>query len=629
MAANKTIAKQETAVASVPQVGGVFVSSRRIDILKDDAGDAQSNALIYEDEFKAHYGIDYEGVAGVKILEPPVVPKTLEALCQQNNTLGLCINAMVTNVHETGFTIERKEGTTEENDPEVKRILAFLDEVWPGQSFQQLRKSTGQDKERSGNAYWEVLRNLPGKMQMLRKLDAKITRMVAMSEVFDVRVSINRGGEVVTLRVPMRYRRFAQRLGARVVFFKEYGCPLLINKRTGKLMEDTPANRLELLKKKEMGTEVIHFRKDEDVDTPYGVPTWYPQMPSVLGSRKAEEHNLDYFDAGGVPPIMIFVQGGQLAQAAKEALQEFLSAKPGAKQGAPVFEVASTGGSLDGSGAGAAVKVTVERFGTERQKDSMFEQYDDKCEERVRRSWRLPPIFVGKADDYNLATAQASYAVAEAQVFKPDRDEFDATMNATIMRELDPTGTYVMRSKGIPVKDVNQQITAINAAWAADAITVQDYISLLNEVTALSMKLRPEAVAEQAKKIEAKLTMADGLAKAAGQPKTPPGQPGQSGKTSGPSGSSPAPQKGKPKLTVVKEDIDVGLELAREMFGMIGKASPQDLMQITAAVSKLDLDGQASFRAGMLEQVFEGAVASDDVARYTSAALMTSLFADA
>jgi PBSX family phage portal protein len=502
----------------------------------------ESNALEYEDEFKGLYGsspnaVDWQGVPNVSIIAPSVTPKTLMGLVQTNNSLQQCIDAMVRNVHGTGSNIELKVAVAGEDqtaDPTVQMVKGFFDEVWPGVSFLQLRKQMGEHKEQCGNAYWEIIRNLSGKLMMLRDLDPRIMRMVSLSPATEQPVTIQRNGEKITLRVMMRYRRFVQIIGMKTVFYKEYGCPLLINKKTGELLEDNAANRIDLFKKKAMGSEVLHFRAMEDVDTPYGVPKWYPQMPSVLGQRKAEEFNLEYFQAGGVPPLMIFVQGGTLGSKMKEALEEFLSSKPGSKQGAPVFEIQSTGGTIDSPGQGA--RVVVERFDQERQKDSMFEGYDDKCEGRIRRAWRLPPIFVGKTEDFNLATAHASYAVADAQVFRPERDAFDELMNNSILREIDPSGKVVLRSIGLPVKDVNQQLLAANAAFASGGLQVDHYIEVLNEIVSLPMKVRDGAVDDQKAGFQQKKDMGAALIEVAKRP-----QPTQAG---APPGSTQAP-KGK------------------------------------------------------------------------------------
>jgi PBSX family phage portal protein len=564
-------------------------------------GDAiESNQLDYEDEFKGIYGADVPQGVGkdVQIIQPQDLPKRLMALVQQNNTLQQCADAMVRNVHGTGYVIELKEkvaGKEQDDDPLVKKTRGFFDEVWPRLSFQQLRKQMGMHKEQCGNAYWEILRNRAGKLMMLRDLDPRLMRLVTLSPATEQKVTIRRGGEEITLQVMMRYRRYVQLIGTRRVFYKEYGCPLLINKKTGDLLEDTAANRLALFKLQAMGSEVMHFRAMEDVDTPYGVPKWYPQMPSVLGSRKAEEFNLEYFQAGGVPPIMIFVQGGTLGPKMKEALEEFLSSRPGAKQGAPVFEVQSTGGTIDSPGQGA--RVTVERFDQERQKDSMFENYDNNCEGRIRRSWRLPPIFVGKSDDYNLATAQASYAVAEAQVFKPERDEFDELMNNTIMREIDPSGKTVMRSIGLPVKDVNQQLLAANAAFAAGGLAVDHYIETLNEVAGMAMKVREGATEQHQSLMDQKVQMGGALIEVAKRPPptaagAPPGgtkAPAATGtgSKSGPSSSSPAP-----KVRAAKVE-----DLADTFLAAVRKNELQSVSEVLGSLRGLDAEQTLLFKS--------------------------------
>ena len=137
-------------------------------------------------------------------------------------------------------------------------------------------------------------------------------------------------------------------------------------------------------------TELIHFTMKSDVSTPYGVPRWIQQTPSVVGSRKAEEHNIEFFDRGGVPPFLIIVEGGTLAPATTRALKDLLQGKSREKLEAAVLEVVSTGT----IGKESKVTVKVERFGSS-DKDFHFEKYDKRTEAHVRKLFRLPPIFLG------------------------------------------------------------------------------------------------------------------------------------------------------------------------------------------------------------------------------------------
>jgi capsid portal protein len=127
-----------------------------------------------------------------------------------------------------------------------------------------------------------------------------------------------------------------------------------------------------------------------------------------------------------------------------------------------VLEVELTAGSLDKAGV---AKVTVERFGSDRQKDSMFEEYDAKCEERVRRAFRLPPMFLGQSKDYNFATAFASYTVAEAQVFKPEREAFDMVISMKLLPAMGYEG-YKMRSKKLVIEDATLKLQGMEVIQA-------------------------------------------------------------------------------------------------------------------------------------------------------------------
>jgi len=439
-------------------------------------GAIRSNVKEYEDEFSNEYGLG-KLVEGLDVIEPPYQFTTLERMYTENNSLQPCIEAMVTNVDGTGYSIDTtndESKDTHQND--IEALEGFFKEPWPGQSFTTIRKALREDYEVTGNAYLEVLRNPKGDVVAFRNIDAKTMRMVRLDHPVTVIREVYRNGARVPLQIRIRERRFAQKINGVNTFFKEFGSTRTLDFKTGSWGDNTeyPA------------TEVLQFTANKDVNTPYGVPRWISQTPSVVGSRRAEEHNLSFFESGGIPPIMVFVQGGTLAKEGAEAIRQQLYSKGDHKHTASVIEAHSTGGSLDSSNN---VRVTVERFGSERQKDSMFEGYDERCESRIRRSFRLPPIFVGKADDYSFATAFASYSVAEAQVFKPERDEFDEIITLRLLPHLTKNVDLVFRSHQLAVKDVANQLQALQLAADKEAIDKEQLVDTLNEITNLNMKL--------------------------------------------------------------------------------------------------------------------------------------------
>ena len=449
------------------------------------ARSVQSNVYEPEDEYQKLY---VGGVNDKGLLEPPYVLRMLDRLCQENNALSPCVEAMVTNVDGTGYDFfpTHNDELSQEEDDKVDELKQFFDEPWPGESFTQQRKQVRRDLERTGNGYLEIIRNGKDDIVFMRHADSKMMRIVKLDEPTVVAKTVMRKGVSVTIKTQIRERRFAQQLNGRViVFFKEFGATRDLNKRTGKWAPQ--GVRLPVT---DRATEILHMIVLPDAHTPYGVPRWIMQVPSVLGSRKAEEFNLDFFDNGGVPPILILLQGGALTAETRKAMETGMNRGAKRANRVQIMEAEPTGGAIDSP---STAKITVERFGHERQNDALFENYDAKCEVRTRRSWRLPPIFVGSAEDYSFATAYASYTVAEAQVFKPERSAFDQTISMRLLPEMGYPG-YAMRSNPLTISDIAAQLNGITLANATNYVAQSEVIRGVNEVTGLNIKVAPGPV---------------------------------------------------------------------------------------------------------------------------------------
>lgn len=551
----------------------------------------------YEDEFRGLYGLNSGLRSGdVEIMEPPYLPRTLEALCQQNNTLNVCIAAVVTNIHGTGFDIVAKDEKDAES-PRIEEITAFFEETYPGESFRELRRQVGKDLERIGHAYIEVIRNLKGELIFLRRLDPKMMRLVRLDAPKLAKVKISRQGKEFEADVMLRWRRYVQTLnGTNLLYFKEYGCPEPLNSSTGKW---DPAVTVQ-----DAASEILYFMRDEDSLTPYGVPAWLAQIPSVLGSRKAEELNLTFFDHGGVPPMMVFVNGGALTPQAADELRRHLQGGSN-KHVIPVIETVATGGSMESPGQ---VKVTVERFGSERQDDSMFENYDERCEKRVRRAWRLPPLFIGATDDYNFASAYASYLVAEAQVFAPERQEFDALINRTLMKELDPEGLFEFRSRPINIKDVDKQLDALQVALLGKTIGRQQLVEIINQMVGFELRLDDDDVVD----INA--------------PFVDPNEPPPEEMLPPEQGGGPPTEEEPPQDTPRPgQKVDVARLASEAVVLLKGDASKEQLVALLKRLEKLGPRERQLFQKSMVDLALEGGQSGRHSNALVAHAVMSSL----
>lgn len=528
-----TVSNPDQVEAHINPMGRVtLVKNKRVN--KQEQSVLGSNSLEWEDGFSDLY---YDPNTGKgEIIAPPFSLDYLAYYAQHNNALSQLIAAMEVNIDGTGYDIEHIDGDDSEAVEQAEeQVKQFFDEAFPGISFTTIRRRLRRDLETFGMGFLEVLRSAAGDLMFVNFIDAKSMRLLRLDAPVPVEKTVLRMGKQMTITMNMRERRFVQKVGSNLVYFKEFGASRDLDKVTGKWANGKlPANQ--------KASEILFFTVQRDVFTPYGVPRWINQVPSVLGSRKAEELNLDFFNAGGLPPALVMVNGGVLAAETRKALEAYLSGKGSSRHRAAIVEAYSTSGSLEGSGG--TVRVAVERFGAERQQDSMFENYDSKCESRVRSSFRLPPLFVGKADDYSFATAYASYIVAEAQVFVPEREEFDEIINVTIMKELAPG--FLFRSLPLSINDSSVQLNGATLLAAQKAITKGQLVEAVNLITGLNAKVpngtEEEIVGGSTPEVQADGPVGDTV---------PPGSPAN--------GDPGEPQPGKPPVQKVSKGLTLNL----------------------------------------------------------------------
>jgi len=442
-------------------------------IIKAEA-QVTSNALDIEDTFLNSYT--------TSILHPQIAPDVYYSLVEQNNALNQCISAMEVNIDGTGFDIVRTDGEelTDADEPALTPVKEFLAEVAPTISFVTLRRQLRRQLEISGYGCIEVIRNPKDDIIFMRTLESKTIRLMKLGDAVPTVKTLIRGGTEMKIQTLTRERRFVQMVNRKKIYFKEFGSTRDLAKANGTFLADQ-GKRLPF---EERASEIIYLVVHRSAVSPYGVPRWLNNLPSVIGSRSAEELNLEFFAAGGIPPLMIFISGGAMAETARKQLEGLLAGKARNKLKGIVADIQSTSGTID---KGGGVRVDIESFGSDRQQDSMFENYDIRCEQRVRASFRLPPLFVGKADDYSYASVFASYTLAEAQVFQPERMEFDEAFNNTVMKEM-TKGVYRIKSKPLTVADAETNLKTLQTAMNGGAITKKDLVENLNLVGSVTLK---------------------------------------------------------------------------------------------------------------------------------------------
>lgn len=387
--------------------------------------DIPTSRKMPEDPFREMYGD--------QIIEPPYDMEALVQLPEYSNILPQCIEAMETNIDGFGFTLVPAEGVkpdkqgrySPEVDAERRRVLNFFKYCHPEESFVSLRRKMRKDLETTGNGYWEIIRNGAGEICGIEHLESHTMRLTKLDpEPIEVKYLIkNEKNEYEETPYMKRFRRYVQIRDNRKVYFKEFGDPRRMNAMTGEYLKDDEDASGVLL-----ATEVIHF-KIYSPSTPYGVPRWIGTALSVMGSRQAEEVNYEYFDNKAVPPLVLLVSG-KVAKTSKKKIEDYIEENLKGRKGFHkilIIEAETTPNPA--APAGQKVGLELKPLTEAQQKDQLFGDYDEKNQEKVRSSFRLPKFYVGQTKDFNRSTAEEAKRIAEEQVFGPERDEFDFIIN--------------------------------------------------------------------------------------------------------------------------------------------------------------------------------------------------------
>lgn len=421
------------------------------------------------------------------ILEPPYNPVRLYQIIEESNALRPCIDAYVTNVVKPGWEIAPIRREAKIAPGESAELASFLEYANSDQDLCAVLDLVIRDRESVGYGFLEVIRDASGSISLLRYASSCYTRL-ALKHPTEVEVSyqIMRGRRVSNVREFRRFRRFVQRVNASTVWFKEFGDPRKMNRETG-LFEGESGYKPGF-----EATEILHFKLPSN--EPYGVPRWVPQLPSILGSREAELVNLRYFQDNTVPPMMLTVSGGRLTATSYKNLVNTFVDNPGKENQnkVAIVEAIGEGDSLDKGGS--PVQIKVEKLTDSRQSDALFKDYDAANMAKVRSAWRLAGVLVGMGNETNYANAQVAIALAEAQVFGPERNDIDEFMNKLLINGYRGLALRSCKlvSRVPPVSSPDSTVKALTALNVMGAVTPRSAIDVANTFMQAELPQYPE-----------------------------------------------------------------------------------------------------------------------------------------
>lgn len=390
-----------------------------------------------------------------RVIEPPFDVLALAMMNENSTEMEPCLSAMEVNIEGFGHRFVPRirssyytdqqvpEGIRSSINEESVRLQNFF-QYCTTESFVEFRKKLRRDRESTGCSYFEVIRDVKGEIQSFVHLPSYQMRLGKMDEkpilVKRPILALQLDGSVrkETRLEWRRFRPFAQSRsirrqslevveGYKLVWFKEFGDPRIWDSEKGVLAD-------EKLPPEKRANEIV-YQRIYSTRTPYGLPRYIGNLLSIYGDRASEEINYTTFRNNNIPSMVISVSNGQLTDGSIDRITQFVESQIQDSDNYSKFLILEAEGFSEGEDGGQ-IKIEIRPLTDEQHKDALFQKYSEHNRDKIRRVWRLPPILVGRADDYTRNTADASRQLADEQIFNPERNEFDEFMNRIIFPDM-------------------------------------------------------------------------------------------------------------------------------------------------------------------------------------------------
>lgn len=448
------------------------------------------------------------------IIEPPYNLYALEDLPKDSATQQAAIDCLAVNIdgfgHEFKPTLDLDEKTVEVDgekqkilvyrktgDPVPLKVLQsmmdqkefieeFFEYFFDNKTFRQGRMHMRRSKKVFGFAGWEVLRNPFTKKPVGGNIieDTKSIRMCYKDKEFTPYTQYRIvGNKIKKVKRRKRFRRYAQVLtktmvGSKTRYYKEFGDPREMDANTGKYIVDKkyPENYIP-------ATELYLFKRD-DTESEYGIPEILAALLDVLGVRAAKEVNYNLLKNNTIPPMAVLIQGYDdptIEQKIQDQMQEQIKGEH-SRTSALIIQV-------DGQPVGVGInqdvivpKIEIVPLAEILTQEGMFLKFIDESEYNIASVYRLPPLMLGKMQNtLNRATAETAKALAEEQVFSPERVDFDSEINRNFLPEL---GITYWRYCSLAAKIDNTKtiLEILEQGRKNGAITINESRSILSTI---------------------------------------------------------------------------------------------------------------------------------------------------
>ena len=389
------------------------------------------------------------------VVRPPLSQQELSVLSEYSGSLNQNLDAMAVGVEGFGQKLVLDDELTK-SQIELNQTAINVERRWlqthlqknpnPSQSLKELRKQLQKDKQATGNAWLELVPGLvEGKYSCYNRIEPSNMYIIKADKKF-TRISqkyVNENFQLKEKTFLVRLRKFAQIVGKKRIFFKEFRDPRSIHAKTGEILKERQLEGKsvqidstgKIVPKGQQARELYHFKIPTTRRTPYGMPVYTGNIISIKGSRSGEESNILTLQTNNVPSMAVMVSGGMLTDGSIERLQDFVDTSIKGDLNYSKFLILEGEGNHDALSGSSSMKIEIKPLTNEQHTDALWDKYDDKNNAKIRRGFRNPPIMVGETEDITRDSAQTSEKLAEKYVYSPERESVDECWNQILVQQ--------------------------------------------------------------------------------------------------------------------------------------------------------------------------------------------------
>lgn len=293
---------------------------------------------------------------------------------------------------------------------QTELVQAIFDTPNPFIPLTEVFYRTWYDRKATGKGHVEVTRNAVGKIDGIYHLQSKNVH------------ALKKGGWV-------------QKRGRKKKYFKEFGDKRIINANTGKV--HNPEEDGGALALHDRATEVITFVEySSDVEPVLGAPPHASASTAISGNWYSAKRNRNMQVTDGTPRAIITVQGGALTERSEESIHRFLNAiaRDDEDTRSNRIMVLSVQKPQPSSGTNPSIHVTPLTIGS--NEDATFLKYRKANDEEIRECFSLAALYFGSTEGTNRASASVARHITIEQAFKPESEELEYRINASLVKDI-------------------------------------------------------------------------------------------------------------------------------------------------------------------------------------------------